>query len=458
MTPELSNPRDLAVLSLRDRAGNITAHAGRLLGSSGLAGPDAALARELALGVERRKATLQAVLRAFLARPDKRLPGALNEVLLVAVYQLLFLDRVPAFAAVDEAVEQAGRFHHRRQAGMVNGVLRSMLRELSEVQTGPVPAARDVIPVGPRRFRKLARPALADPAVDPAAYVAAAYSMPEFLARRWVARYGLAKAAELGEHADDRAPMILRVNRRAGAPADVLAELQQAGIGARPHGNGWSIVLDDHIDVTALPAFQRGAVQPQDASATGVVLAAEPRPGTKVMDFCAAPGTKTTLLAEMMDDRGSITAVDVSREKLARVEDNCGRMGFGIVKTVLAENVGALEPESFDLVLADAPCTNSGVLARRPEARWRLTPEALSAAAGDQKTLVRLASGFVRRGGRLVYSTCSIEPEECGEVARWLGGADATMRMQREQLSLPRGADDHAQWHDGGYFAIFRKE
>lgn len=457
MTLELTNPRDLAVLALRDRAGNITAHAGRLLEKSGLGGADAALARELALGVERRKATIGAVLRAFLARPEKHLPGALNEVLQVAVYQLLFLDRIPSFAAVNEAVEQAGRFHHRRQAGMVNGVLRSMLRELSEVESGPVPAAADVIPVGPRRFRRLGRAALADPAKDPAAYIAGAYSMTEFLAQRWVARYGQSKAAELGTHANDRAPLVLRVNRRVSSVKEVLAELAQAEIGARPHVNGWSIVLDEYRDVSALPAFQRGAVQPQDASATGVVVAAESAPGSAVMDFCAAPGTKTTLLAELMDNRGTITAVDVSPEKLARVEQNCQRMGFTIVKTLAAENVGGLTPESFDMVLVDAPCSNSGVLARRPEARWRITPETLSAVAGDQKTLVRMASAFVRPGGRLVYSTCSIEPEECGDVARWLGGAVKNMHMQREQLSLPQGAEDHTQWYDGGYFAIFRK-
>jgi len=157
MALELANPRDVAVLALRDRAGNVSSHASRLLERAGLSPPDAALARELALGVERRLATVEAVLRAFLAQPHRRLPGALNEILHVALYQLLFLDRVPAFAAVNEAVEQASRFHHRRQSGMVNGVLRSVQRALSPVESGEVPAAADVVPVGPRTYRKVAR-------------------------------------------------------------------------------------------------------------------------------------------------------------------------------------------------------------------------------------------------------------------------------------------------------------
>jgi 16S rRNA (cytosine967-C5)-methyltransferase len=143
--------------------------------------------------------------------------------------------------------------------------------------------------------------------------------------------------------------------------------------------------------------------------------------------------------------------VDVSRSKLDKIETNCKRMGISIVSTCLADQVGGLDPGSFDLVLVDVPCSNTGVLARRAEARWRFDPQALVKLTEDQRALVELARQFARGGGRMVYSTCSIEPEECGELAHRVRG----MNMLREQLTLPAGADDSTRWCDGGYFAVF---
>jgi 16S rRNA (cytosine967-C5)-methyltransferase len=450
------NARDLAVLALRDREGNVSAHLTGRLAQAQLSPPDAALSRELALGVARRRGTLQAVLRSYLARPDRRPPGALQEILLVGLYQILFLQRVPEYAAVNEAVEQAGRFRHRRQSGMVNGVLRTVVRSVSEEKTGPVPIERDAVPCGVGRYRKLNHPVFPDPSAEPAAYLATAYSLPADLAERWLARFGsLEGAIAVATHCNARAPLILRVNVGATDVDSVVSELSSAGVSARPHVNGQSVVLDDWCDVTSLGPFARGLVQPQDPAATDVVVTADPQPGTAVLDFCAAPGTKTTHLAERMQNQGSIVALDVSREKLERIEANCRRMSATIVSTSLAGQAGQLETESFDLVLADVPCTNTGVLARRAEARWRFSREALSAAVRDQKLLIRAAGLFVRRGGRLVYSTCSIEPEECSQIAGWYQSSESRMHLVHEALTLPDGAGDPTRWRDGTYVAVF---
>ena len=141
--------------------------------------------------------------------------------------------------------------------------------------------------------------------------------------------------------------------------------------------------------------------------------------------------------------------------QLERIEENCRRMGVDIVTTLAAERVGSLEGESFDLVLADVPCSNSGVLARRPEARWRLDERSLASLVEDQRFLAAAAARFVRPGGRLVYSVCSIEPEESTQLTRRLTRIDPRMTLRREKLILPGGADAPAQWHDGGYYAIF---
>ncbi len=445
------NPRDVAVQALRDRAGNVSAHLDRLLAAGSLSEPDRHLARELALGTIRHRQTLWEILRVFLAQPNRKLPVPLTEIMEVGLYQLLFLDRIPAFAVVNEAVAQANRFHHKRRSGVVNGVLRNIVRALSDVIDGEPPAAVDAVPISPHSYRKLAKSVFPDPATDPATYLARAYSLPIVLAERWFTRSkSLAKAAGLAMHANVRAPMILRVNRLRATTDEAMASLAADGVEASPHVNGRSIVLAHSTNVMRLDAFNRGMVQVQDAAATAVVEAAPVKPGMTVLDFCAAPGGKTTHLAERMENRGAITAVDVSQDKLERIVDNCRRTGVSIVTTHLADEVGSLAPGGFDLALVDAPCSNTGVLSRRAEARWRFDVDSLRRSAVVQRALLGVARNFVRKGGTIVYSTCSIEPEECGDVVRRAEG----LKLIREQFITPGGADRPTAWCDGGYYAI----
>lgn len=457
MTSVADTARDIAIRALRDRSGNVTAHLDRLVSRAGMGGPEGRLARELALGTVRRRGTLAAVLGAFLTRPDSPLPALLRHILHVALYQILFLDRIPDFAAVSEAVGQTRRLGRPQGAGLVNAVLRAVLRELAETETGPPPRAPDVIPVGPNAFRRAARKVLPDPAADAPGYLAAAYSLPPLLAKRWIARFGSLDAA-IGPamHANCRAPLILRVNTLRACVADVLASLGELVPPAVPHANRRSVVLPGG-DVTGLAPFRDGLVQPQDATATAVGAATGVEPGMRVLDLCAAPGTKTTHMGELMENRGEIVAVDVSDEKLRLIEENCRRLGVTIVRTLAASQLGSLGPESFDVVLADVPCSGTGVLARRPEARWRFRQGAVARLTRQQRLLAAAAARFVRPGGRLVYSTCSLEPEECEQIAEHLLRCDAALHRVRDELTLPGGADNPAEWHDGGYVAIFRR-
>ncbi|MCJ7544969.1 MAG: hypothetical protein MUP47_10500 [Phycisphaerae bacterium] len=458
MSETTPSPRDIAVWALSDRQGNVTANLERLLGRGGMSSEDRALAHELVMGATRRRGTLAAVQRAYLAQPDRRLPGALNEILQIGLYQLLFLTRVPDFAAVHEAVEQAIRHRHRRQSGLVNGLLRTVARGVSPMQTGPVSLACDVLPVGPGAWRRFDEPVFPDPGVDPRGYLVAAHSLPPALATRWLERAGsLERAVAWATHANCRPPLVLRVNTLRTSAQAVLAALADGGVAARMHANGTSIVLDRHADLRGLAAFREGLIQPQDATASAVVAqAVRPRAGMDVLDFCAAPGTKTTHLAELMGNTGSITAVDVTREKLATIESNCARLGATIVRTMLADEVGGLAPGRFDAALADVPCSNTGVLARRVEARWRFDEVALAKGVKDQRFLLAAAGHFVKPGGRLVYSTCSIEPEECGDLARAFTRRSDRFHLTDEKLTLPSGADDPATWYDGGYYAVFQ--
>jgi len=448
--------RDIAVKALRDRAGNVSARLRRLADQADLSPAERTLATELALGTARRRSTLQAVLNAYLARPGRQMKPSVGAVLLVGLYQLLFLDRVPDFAAVNEAVSQARRVAGPRQAGFVNGLLRGVLRGLSPAREGRGAPARDVIPLTPRTHRLADRGILPDPSEAPADYLAAAMSLPVPLVRRWLSRLrSVDEVADLGYHANTRAPLIARVNALKTTVAAAITALADEGVEAEPHANGLSLIITHSpAALTELAAFRDGLFQMQDPSASAVALAAEVAPGMAVLDFCAAPGTKTTHLAELMGNRGSIVAADVSNEKLSRIESNCERLGVTIVSTILAENAGSLEPNAFDVVLADVPCTNTGVLARRAEARWRFSEQGLSRCVSDQKAIASAAAVFVKPGGRLVYSTCSIEPEEGPDVARWLCRQHRGLRIERGQMTLPGGAESPARWHDGGYLAV----
>jgi 16S rRNA (cytosine967-C5)-methyltransferase len=451
----IPSARDIAVWALSDRAGNISASLERLLGHGGLSSQDKALAHELALGACRRGGTLRAVARAFLAQPDHRLPGALNEILDIALYQLLFLSRVPDFAAVNEAVDQAARYHHRRQSGLVNGLLRTVARDISPMMTGNPPLSAEILPISPQGYRTFSKAVFADPQVEPAAYLSEAFSLPPALAERWLEQMGgLEQAVALAMHANTTPPLIARVNTLKSDPGKVVGLLRAEGIQASLHANGVSVVMD-HYNVRELGVFRAGLIQPQDPTATAVVLEADPKPGDRVLDLCAAPGTKTTHLAERMGNKGSILASDVSADKLQAIGTNCHRLGISIVQTMPAAKLATVEAGSFDLVLADVPCSNTGVLARRAEARWRFEEYRQAELVKDQHTLLASAATFVKSGGKLVYSTCSIEPEECRDVARWLAQREPRMRLLRDQLTLPAGAEDPTRWRDGGYFAVF---
>ncbi|MHC4716390.1 MAG: transcription antitermination factor NusB [Planctomycetota bacterium] len=455
MRPDRSNPRGLALAALCDRAGNVTAHLDRLLAEHAPEPRTAHLAWELAMGVVRRRGTLDAVISAFQKRAGAYMPQRIRQVLRLGAYQILFLDRIPVFAAVNEAVEQAGT---GRMRGFVNALLRNIDRPVSPPESGrPVPAA-DVLAVGPDRCRRFDRPVFDDPAESPAGYLASAYSLPAELAARWLAdRGGLDAVIRRALHANARPPAVLRVNSLRASVDHVLDRLSAQGIESAAHANGLSVVITGHADLRSLDVLAEGLVQPQDASATAVVAAAPVGPGMQVLDLCAAPGTKTTHLAERMGNRGRIVAADVSDEKLARVTDNCRRMGVEIVETVPAEQVGSFEADSFDLVLVDAPCSNTGVLARRPEARWRFRAEELDRLARDQRHLLALGAEFVRPGGSLVYSTCSMEAEENERVVRALTGQRGEFRVRDQRRTEPAGAGDPTRWSDGGAFAVLRR-
>jgi 16S rRNA (cytosine967-C5)-methyltransferase len=413
------------------------------------------LAVELTNGVVRREAALDAILRPHVARPRHRIEGELWTLLQLGAYQLVFLDSIPAYAAVNETVALARSIGRERWAGFLNGVLRSVERALTDQYcSGPNAAA---VPLSHGRYRTLAGSVFPDPSTDPAAYFAEAFSFPRWLADRWLGRVGFEELCRLGFWFDRPAPLSLRVNLLKTTRDELFRMLAEGNVAVTPGALPESIRLEGTARVDALPGFSQGLFSVQDESAMLAIARLAPQPGETILDLCAAPGTKTTHFAERMRNVGTIVATDIRADRLARVRENCERLGISIVRPILiderassVDKSAAADPVSgpFDAILADVPCSNTGVLGKRPEARWRITPSEIEELATQQLQLLETACRRLRPGGRLLYSTCSIEPEENEHMIRAILPRMPMVTFVEEWHQVP------GQPGDGGYQAL----
>ncbi len=457
MTDTAATARQTALDALVDRQGMVLAHLDRLLTERDLSGPDAALAAELVCGVTRRRRTLDAIIRAHSDRPKRKGNPLIQTILRMGVYQIVMLDRVPDFAAVNEAVEICRRYHPRR-AGFVNAVLRGVARSVGEAQTGTPPVDDCTVPIAADRYRVMDGPVFRPPAEEPAWYFAEAVSLPDDLAERWLQTAdSTAAAVRMAMQINARPPVVARVNLSQTTVAEVLEELAAAGVEATGHTNGMSIVLGGHADVAALGPFVDGRISPQDATASEAVEALDVQPGMRVLDFCAAPGSKTVQIGEHLRGQGEIVAVDVDQRKLQRIAEGVERCGMtDLVRLCPASEAGSLAIASFDRVLVDAPCSNTGVLARRVEARWRFDAGKLGKMAADQRQLLALAAMFCSSNGRLVYSTCSIETEENDRVVQAFAKRHGRAKVIDRKFIRPQGFVPPAEYRDGGFWAAMK--
>jgi len=386
-----------------------------------LSAPDRNLATALVLGVLRWQIRLDHQLQALLSRPNARLDPEILIVLRLGAFQLLHLDRIPARAAIDESVELAKQAGHRYASSMVNAVL-----------------------------RKLAAAPRFDLREESAAELALAEAHPAWMVERWANFYGLEATRAICRHGQSQPALTVRIQ----SPA-VESELTQAGIQLEPGELLTAARAVVSGDITATPAFHEGRVRLQDEGSQLVAeLAARggedlDQEVKSILDTCAAPGGKTLILAER-NPQARIVACESSPPKLEQLRKRLGGLGER-VECRLADATALEEDQAFDLVLADVPCSGTGTLGRNPEIRHRLRPEDLPRQAERQKAILQSALRAVRPGGRVVYSTCSLEPEESEQVVAAVLAATANARpislearieaLLREAILTPSGAE-----------------
>jgi 16S rRNA (cytosine967-C5)-methyltransferase len=451
-------PRQIAVRVLQQR------HAGgkfiedlleTALYGAQLSPADRGLCQEITYGVVRWQATLDwLIARKTNGREQK---PALQNLLRLGLYQIFWLDRIPDHAAVNETVELARQNGFGSQAGFVNAVLRGYLREQDETR------------------KLLAGLKISQPALG--------WSHPEWLVARWQKRWGLEKTASLLEWNNTPPKTFARVNTLKFRRGE-FHEPQTSGINLGAHGTRPSELKDagdlltrwrdenveydfvrrdwleenlifelkSHPPLNSLASFRDGWFYIQDPGTLLAVCQLGPQPGETILDFCAAPGGKTTFIAQLMNNQGRIIAQDVSEERLKWIQENCARLGVTCVETVLPSTLNLQPSTGFDRVLVDAPCSNTGVMRRRVDLRWRIQPEEIERLRTAQLDLLQQAAIQVKHGGVLVYSTCSLEPEENGEVVKQFLQEHADFKLESERELLP-----FVDGVDGAYVARMKK-
>lgn len=390
------------------------------LAASRLSPQDRHLCQELVYGIVRWQDTLDWLInRKTNQRPQK---PALQNLLRLGLYQLFWLDRIPSHAAVHETVELAKQDGFGPQSGFINAVLRGYVREMD--------ATRQL----------LAGLKTSD--------LALGFSHPNWLVQRWLARWDAAKISALLAWNNTPPKTFARVNTLKTDAGRLLPQWRQENVDYDFFQRDWTeanlvFELKNHPPLAQLPSFRQGCFYLQDPSTLLAPRLLAPQPGQAVLDLCAAPGGKLTFLAQLVRNEGRLVAHDLSPERLKLVSENCARLGV----TCALLQAQAPKPE-FDRILIDAPCSNTGVMRRRVDLRWRIRPEELDRLRAEQLALLRQASAWLKPGGALVYSTCSLEPEENTQVVHAFLASQPEFKLERERELLP-----FADGVDGAYAA-----
>jgi 16S rRNA (cytosine967-C5)-methyltransferase len=401
--------------------------------------------RYLVTTVIRRKLTLESVLKQFVNRviePD------LWILLKLGTAQVLLGASDHRHADVNETVEVARRIGKPHWCKLLNGVLRNIDRDCTD--ESPSKFASNVYPAQTiDELRLLKRDHFPNPDKDFAGYVSAAFSLPRWLIDRWQKQFDQEQLLKIANWFLSSPRMCLRVNLNK-ISRDKLLTLFAEGDSQGRLGNVATSLLDIETNsVTQLPGWETGLFSVQDETAQQAAPTLNPQPGETVLDLCAAPGTKTIHLAELMNFEGSIIAADVSEDRLSKVRENAKRCDAKLIETVQIGYEGDDFPAGpFDRILIDAPCTNTGVLGKRVDARWRISPADIQELSQLQLRLLTQAASHLKPGGRILYSTCSLEPEENERVVEQFLKTNTQFVCTSQKLYLPGSPSD------GGFQAL----
>jgi 16S rRNA (cytosine967-C5)-methyltransferase len=423
------SPREIAVRVLAHREKTnlyVEQLLDRELAQHRLSAPDRGLCQELVFGITRWQRTLDWLLARKTGGRNQNV--TIRFLVELGLYQMFWLQRIPDHAAVHETVELGKRLGFGARAGFLNAVLRGYARERDQTKL---------------LLEELKQ---SDPALG--------YSHPEWLVKRWEERWGREETLNLLQWNNSPAPVFARVNRLKTDFAGLEDRWRKEGFEFEERNYDWVepqlvFELRSHPPLAESESFQDGFFYVQDPSTLLAVEQLSPQPGETILDLCAAPGGKTTYIAQRMENRGRVVACDAQPGRLKLVQENCARLGVTCVETANLPENGV----QVIRILVDAPCSNTGVLRRRVDLRWRVQAAEIARLRKAQLALLAQAAPLLKPGGVLVYSTCSMEPEENQEVAKEFLAAHPEFHLDAERQLLP--FTDNV---DGAYVARFKKQ
>lgn len=410
-----NNPRAAAVDALTAvESGAFTAEAvNEVIKTYYLSERDARLATEIVYGSVRMRLTLDYYLNQISKKKVEKLDTRIRNILRTGAYQILFLDRIPPSAAVNESVKLVPRRNRDRSSGFVNAILRNLIRKQSQIN-----------------FPNLKQ--------DPVAHISTKYSHPGWMVKRWLNRYGIESTIKFCQINNTSPKTDLRVNtlkissvelQEYFAKKDIILEPGKFASDVFSSKSGMQIIND--------PYFGAGYYYLQNESSVLVGHAVNPNPGDIIYDLCAAPGGKSTHLAQLLNNNGKIIAFDIDQERIKLIDENLTRLGITAVDVCLGD-ARNIRLDTVDKVLVDAPCSGLGVLRHKPDARWTKSEQEIFKLVTIQKQILTNAAKLVKPGGQLIYSTCSTEPEENQEIITWFLKTHQNFRL----MNLP-------QWFPG---------
>jgi len=375
---------------------------------------DKALLSEIVNGVIRWRAKLDWILTGFYHGDFQKNLNWVKNAMRVGLYQILYLTKIPQAVAIYETVEIVKRVQGEKTAGIVNGVLRNILRNLDNIRY----------------------PELAD---DPYYYLSVIYSFPKWLIKKWVDHYGK----------EETEKMLIAMNKRPYVPARIntlksdgqafknFLETNEMIFKPYSYHENTMMIFNPKINIFETEFFLNGEIAIQDPSASLAVHLAKPEPGMRVADVCAAPGGKSFYIAELMQNQGEIIALDKYPSKLKLIEEGANRLGINIIKTLAADAAEVDFDEQFDLVFADVPCTGLGTISKKPDIKWKRENEDIIKLSKIQKNIIDNAAELVKPGGVLLYSTCTIEPEENADNVRYFLEKHPEFELDPAEKYLP---------------------
>ena len=406
---------------------------------------DRGLLTRIVYGTLRLRNHLDWVIRAVYSGNFENMETGIKNVLRVALYQVMFADRVPAYAATDEAVKMTKKMYPGR-SNLVNAILRNAARKMDAIQYPPFDE-------------------------DPLLYISVLHSHPLWIVKMWAKQLGVEDTLALCKSNNEIPPLAIRANRLKTTRPDLIGMLEDCGCGAVPSKySPDGIVLSNlPAPVGQMPLYEEGYLQIQDEASQLISTLLAPKPGEMVLDVCAGAGVKTTHMAELMQNRGRIVAMDINRKKIEMSRVLAHRLGATIIEPMIHDATKNPQNElcgKFDRVLVDAPCSGMGTLRRNPEIKWNTTPEDMKKIPPLQKEILNRSASYLKTGGTIVYGTCTISSAENEEVVRDFLSTHPDFEYALPTASVGDMMDRHGMFRtfphrhgtDGFFGAVLRRK